>query len=259
MNRALIVDDDPQMIRAVRVNLSARGYTVTTASSGRKALSEAATVHPDVVVLDLGLPDLDGVDVIAELRRWTTVPIVVLSGRAGSSDKVEALEAGADDYVTKPFDVDELVARIRAVTRRASPEQGLGPIRLGRYLIDVDNRRVTPAAEAPASDIGAEAPASDIGPALDAQDATPTKDTAGSDQQVHLTPIQWQLLEVLLRNPGRLISQRQLLTQVWGPQYESETHYVRQYIAQLRHKLEPDPARPRHLVTELGMGYRYVP
>jgi two-component system KDP operon response regulator KdpE len=238
VNRALIVDDDPQMIRAVRVNLSARGYTVTSASSGRKALSEAATVHPDVVVLDLGLPDLDGVDVIAELRQWTTVPIVVLSGRAGSSDKVEALEAGADDYVTKPFDVDELVARIRAVTRRVTPEQGTGPIRLGRYIVDLDNRRVTPAPEASASDTG---------------------NTAGCGQEVHLTPIQWQMLEVLLRNPGRLISQRQLLTQVWGPQYESETHYVRQYIAQLRHKLEPDPARPRHLVTELGMGYRYLP
>ncbi|MGZ4664224.1 MAG: response regulator [Frankiaceae bacterium] len=244
MNRALIVDDDPQMIRAVRVNLSARGYTVTTASSGRKALSEAATVHPDVVVLDLGLPDLDGVDVIAELRRWTTVPIVVLSGRAGSSDKVEALEAGADDYVTKPFDVDELVARIRAVTRRATPEQGSGPIGLGRYIVDLDNRRVTPAPEATASDT---------------EDVSDTEDTAGSGREVHLTPIQWQLLEILLRNPGRLISQRQLLTQVWGPQYESETHYVRQYIAQLRHKLEPDPARPRHLVTELGMGYRYLP
>jgi two-component system KDP operon response regulator KdpE len=240
VNRALIVDDDPQMIRAVRVNLSARGYTVTSASSGRKALSEAATVHPDVVVLDLGLPDLDGVDVIAELRRWTTVPIVVLSGRAGSSDKVEALEAGADDYVTKPFDVDELVARIRAVTRRATPERGAGPVRLGRHIVDLDNRRVTQAPVPEATASGGENP-------------------AGSGPEVHLTPIQWQLLEVLLRNPGRLISQRQLLTQVWGPQFESETHYVRQYIAQLRHKLEPDPARPRHLVTELGMGYRYLP
>ena len=238
MNRALIVDDDPQMIRAVRVNLSARGYTVTAASTGRQALSEAATVHPDVVVLDLGLPDLDGVDVIAELRRWTTVPIVVLSGRAGSSDKVEALEAGADDYVTKPFDVDELVARIRAGTRRATPEHGNGPISLGRHIVDLDNRRVTAAPEA---------------------SATGEENLADCGPEVHLTPIQWQLLEVLLRNPGRLISQRQLLTQVWGPQYESETHYVRQYIAQLRHKLEPDPARPRYLVTELGMGYRYVP
>lgn len=226
------------MIRAVRVNLSARGYTVTSASSGKKALAEAAAVHPDVVVLDLGLPDLDGVDVIADLRRWTTVPIVVLSGRVGSSDKVEALEAGADDYVTKPFDVDELVARIRAVTRRAVPSEGFVPVRLGRYDVDLDNRRITPVPAGP---------------------DTRTQTAADTAQEVHLTPTQWQVLDVLLRNPGRLISQRQLLTRVWGPQYETETHYVRQYLAQLRHKLEADPARPRHLVTELGMGYRYLP
>jgi two-component system, OmpR family, KDP operon response regulator KdpE len=240
VSRVLVVDDDPQIVRAVRVNLSARGYTVTSAYSGRKALAEAAEVRPDVVVLDLGLPDLDGVDVIADLRRWTSVPIVVLSGRAGSSDKVEALEAGADDYVTKPFDVDELVARIRAVTRRAASLEASAPIRLGGYVVDLDNRRITLAAARPEG--GTEA------------------DHGGEiDREVHLTPTQWQLLKVLLRSPGRLISQRQLLTEVWGPQYETETHYVRQYMAQLRHKLEPDPARPRHLITELGMGYRYVP
>lgn len=240
MIRVLVVDDDPQIVRVVRLNLSARGYTVSAASTGRKAVAEAAEVRPDVVVLDLGLPDVDGVDVVADLRRWTSVPIVVLSGRAGSSDKVEALEAGADDYVTKPFDIDELVARIRAVTRRAIRPAAAGPIRLGHCIVDLDNRLVTCVDESAAARAEAHT-------------------APGGEQEVHLTPTQWQLLEVLLRNPGRLISQRQLLTEVWGPRYETETHYVRQYVAQLRHKLEPDPARPRHLITELGMGYRYVP
>ena len=239
MNRVLLVDDDPQIVRAVRVNLSARGYTVTSAYTGRQALAEAVAVRPDVVVLDLGLPDLDGVAVITDLRRWTPVPIVVLSGRAASGDKVEALDAGADDYVTKPFDIDELVARIRAVTRRTTTPGDSAPTRLGHYLIDLDNRRITPAAAQPED--GVERPG------------------AGADQEVHLTPTQWRLLDVLVRNPGRLISQRQLLTQVRGPQYETGTHYVRQYMAQLRHKLEPDPAHPRHLITEPGMGYRYLP
>jgi two-component system, OmpR family, KDP operon response regulator KdpE len=239
MNRVLLVDDDPQMVRAVRVNLSARGYTVTSAYTGRQALAEAAAVRPDVVVLDLGLPDLDGVAVITDLRRWTPVPIVVLSGRAASGDKVEALDAGADDYVTKPFDIDELVARIRAVSRRTTTPGESAPIRLGHYLIDLDNQRITPAAPQPED--GPEPPGT------------------GTDHDVHLTPTQWRLLDVLVRNPGRLISQRQLLTQIRGPHYETQTHYVRQYMAQLRHKLEPDPAHPRHLITEPGMGYRYLP
>jgi two-component system KDP operon response regulator KdpE len=239
MNRVLLVDDDPQIVRAVRVNLSARGYTVTSAYTGRQALAEAVAVRPDVVVLDLGLPDLDGVAVITDLRRWTPVPIVVLSGRAASGDKVEALDAGADDYVTKPFDIDELVARIRAVSRRTATPGASTPIRLGHYLIDLDNQRITPA---PAQ-----------------TESGPEPPGTGTDHDVHLTPTQWRLLDVLVRNPGRLISQRQLLNQVRGPQYETGTHYVRQYMAQLRHKLEPDPARPRHLITEPGMGYRYLP
>ena len=239
MNRVLLVDDDPQIVRAIRVNLSARGYTVSSAYTGRQALAEAVAVRPDVVVLDLGLPDLDGVAVITDLRRWTPVPIVVLSGRAASGDKVEALDAGADDYVTKPFDIDELVARIRAVSRRTATPGASAPIRLGHYLIDLDNQRITPAAAQ--TEDGPEPPGT------------------GTDPDVHLTPTQWRLLDVLVRNPGRLISQQQLLTQIRGPHYETETHYVRQYMAQLRHKLEPDPAHPRHLITEPGMGYRYLP
>ena len=197
MNRVLLVDDDPQIVRAIRVNLTARGYTVSSAYTGRQALAEAVAVRPDVVVLDLGLPDLDGVAVITDLRRWTPVPIVVLSGRAASGDKVEALDAGADDYVTKPFDIDELVARIRAVSRRTTTPGASAPIRLGHYLIDLDNQRITPAAAQPED--GPEPPGT------------------GTDHDVHLTPTQWRLLDVLVRNPGRLISQQQLLPRSGDP------------------------------------------
>jgi two-component system KDP operon response regulator KdpE len=186
-----------------------------------------ATARPDLVILDLGLPDIDGVEVIRRLRAWTPVPILVLSGRAGSEDKVAALDAGADDYVTKPFGVDELLARIRAVTRRAaSPGEAVPVVSIGRHTVDL------------------------------AQHAVRAGDT-GAD--VRLTPTEWHLLEILVRNPGKLVSQRQLLREVWGPQYGSETHYLRQYMAQLRRKLEADPARPRHLLTEPGMGYRFQP
>ncbi|ADL44166.1 MULTISPECIES: response regulator [Micromonospora] len=226
MTRILVVDDEPQILRALRINLRARGYDVEVAGSGAAALKAAAGHPPDLVVLDLGLPDLDGTDVIRGLRGWTAVPIIVLSGRAGSEDKVAALDAGADDYVTKPFGVDELLARIRAVTRRLAPATPAVPaLRIGHNTVDLADRTVT-------RDDGVE---------------------------VKLTPTQWAMLEKLLRNPGKLVSQRQLLHDVWGPEYHHETNYLRQYMAQLRRKLEDDPARPRHLITEPGMGYRYRP
>ncbi|TDC58279.1 response regulator [Actinomadura sp. KC345] len=221
MTRVLVVDDDPQLLRALRINLRARDYEVEVAADGTTALRRAGESPPDLVVLDLGLPDVPGVDVIHGLRGWTRVPIIVLSGRTGSQDKVEALEAGADDYVTKPFDIQELVARIRAVTRRVSATGEVARVDVGGRTVDLAGKTVSGG--------------------------------------VHLTPTEWHLLEILLRNPGKLISQRQLLTAVWGPAYQRETHYLRQYMAQLRRKLEIDPAHPRHLLTEPGMGYRFQP
>jgi two-component system KDP operon response regulator KdpE len=225
VTRVLVVDDEPQILRALRINLLARQYHVSTAATGAEALRAAANDHPDLVVLDLGLPDMDGVDVVRSLRAWSPVPIVVLSGRLNSSAKVDALDAGADDYVTKPFNVEELLARIRAVTRRLAAQESSEPVRVGRWTVDLVDRSAI-------ADDGA---------------------------AVHLTPTEWQLLDVLLRNPGRLVSQRQLLQQVWGPTYVEETHYLRQYMKNLRRKLEDDPARPQHLLTEPGMGYRYQP
>ena len=224
MTRVLIVDDEPQLLRALRINLTARQYDVVTAPDGGQALKAATEEHPDLIVLDLGLPDLDGVEVIRELRTWSPVPIVVLSGRTDSRDKVDALDAGADDYVTKPFSIDELLARIRAVTRRRNPTQTPLTTTIGRYTIDLTARSAT-------------------------ADGT----------LLHLTRTEWQLLDVLVRNPGKLLGQRQLLQEVWGPTYLEETQYLRQYMAQLRRKLEDDPSRPRHLITEPGMGYRFQP
>ncbi|MEO5877341.1 MAG: response regulator [Streptosporangiaceae bacterium] len=225
MTRVLVVDDEPQILRALRINLEARDYAVAVAADGTSALRQAGDWHPDLVVLDLGLPDLDGVDVIHGLRGWTRVPIIVLSGRVGSRDKVEALEAGADDYVTKPFGIDELIARIRAVTRRITPDLGTRTVEIGGYTVDLLTKTV-----------------------LDA-----------GNTALRLTPTEWHLLELLVRNPGLLVSQQYLLNEVWGPTYVRKTHYLRQYMAQLRHKLEPDPAHPRHLLTEPGMGYRFQP
>ena len=227
MTRVLVIDDEPPILRALRINLTARQYEVVTAVDATTALRAVDTERPDLVILDLGLPDLDGVEVIRRLRTWTPVPIVVLSGRADSTDKVEALDAGADDYVTKPFGVDELLARIRAVTRRLTVPEADETLRIGRYAVDLGRRRV-----------------------CDAEDES---------QEVHLTRTEWQLLTVLARNPGRLLGQRQLLQEVWGPTYVSETQYLRQFMAQLRRKLEDNPARPRHLMTEPGMGYRFAP
>ncbi len=225
MTCVLIVDDEPQILRALQINLHAHGYQVIAAHDGASALL-AAQKHPlDVVVLDLGLPDLDGVQVIEGLRGWTSVPIIVLSARHGSEDKVLALDAGADDYVTKPFGLDELLARLRAATRRATSNPEEAPtMTTADFVVDLAQKRVT---------------------------------RAGGD--VRLTPTEWKILEVLVRNPRRLVSQQQILTRVWGPAYAGETHYLRVYMAQLRRKLEPDPAVPRHLLTEAGMGYRFEP
>jgi two-component system, OmpR family, KDP operon response regulator KdpE len=225
MSRILVVDDEPQILRALRINLGARQYDVSTASGGAEALRVAKTAHPDLIVLDLGLPDLDGVEVINGLRSWTKVPIIVLSGRRDSRDKVDALDAGADDYVTKPFSIDELLARIRVAIRRRSDVEPPSSVRIGRYEIDLGRHHVQ-AVDDPAA-------------------------------VVHLTRTEWQLLEAVVRDPGKLVSQRYLLEQVWGPTYSTETQYVRQYMAQLRRKLEDDPARPRHLLTEPSMGYRF--
>jgi two-component system KDP operon response regulator KdpE len=235
----LVVDDEPQILRALRINLRVREYEVHVAATGAEALKMASRYPPDLVILDLGLPDLDGVEVIGGLRGWTKAPIIVLSGRADSTDKVEALDAGADDYITKPFGVEELLARMRAAVRRTGPPEDLPRIKLGDLVVDLAAKRVTRHAAVSAGGglAGAAPPPDDI----------------------RLTPTEWHLLEVLLRNPGKLLSRNQLLTEVWGPGYADATGNLRLYMAQLRRKLEPDPARPRWLITEPGMGYRYQP
>jgi two-component system KDP operon response regulator KdpE len=225
----LVVDDEPQILRALRINLRVRQYEVHTAATGAEALEVAAEHPPDLVILDLGLPDMEGVDVITGLRGWTAAPIIVLSGRADSVDKVEALDAGADDYVTKPFGMEELLARMRAAARRTGATEDPPRVRLGDITVDLAAKRVT-------KDAGHD---------------------GGAD--VRLTPTEWHLLEMLLRNPGKLLSQKQLLHDVWGPGYDNASGNLRLYMAQLRRKLEPDPARPRWLITEPGMGYRYQP
>ncbi|MEU7880130.1 response regulator [Microbispora bryophytorum] len=222
MTRILVVDDEPQILRALRINLAARRYEVEVAGDGSSALRAAADWHPDVVLLDLGLPDMDGVDVIHGLRGWSSMPILVLSGRTAITDKIAALDAGADDYVTKPFGIDELLARVRAVTRRASIHaHELASVQVGNHMVDLTSKTISGG--------------------------------------LRLTPTEWHLLEILVRNPGKLISQRHLLAEVWGRSHVKETNYLRQYMAQLRKKLEPDPSHPVHLITEPGMGYRFTP
>jgi two-component system, OmpR family, KDP operon response regulator KdpE len=231
----LIVDDDAQILRTLAVTVRAAGYEVRCAANAHEALQVAAAAPPDLVVLDLGLPDGDGTDVIRALRGWTDVPIIVLSGRTGSSDKVRALDAGADDYVTKPFGADELLARLRAARRRSGGGDASPTVRMGDLVVDLARRTVTRSGGQPAGgDVAAE-------PA------------------VHLTPTEWALLEVLVRRPGRLVSRRDLVTRVWGPEHAGDDDSLRVHVAKLRRKLEPDPSRPRHLVTEPGMGYRFQP
>jgi two-component system KDP operon response regulator KdpE len=226
MTRVLVVDDEPQILRALGINLRARGYDVDLAPDGEHALTLAASHHPDVVVLDLGLPGIDGVDVIRGLRGWSSVPIVVLSVRDGERDKVSALDAGADDYVTKPFGMDELMARLRAALRRATPAEEAPVVITPDFTIDLAAKRVH-------------------------------RGDSRGDEEVRLTPTEWHLVEVLVRHQGKLVSQRQLLQEVWGPEYHDETAYLRVHMANVRRKLEPEPSRPRYFLTEPGMGYRF--
>jgi two-component system KDP operon response regulator KdpE len=232
--RVLIVDDEPAMLRALLINLRARAYDVSTAPTGRAALAEAARRPPDAIILDLGLPDVDGVEVIRELRGWSRAPVIVLSGRTGSGDKIGALDAGANDYVTKPFSMEELLARLRAVLRRDESAPHTSRVKIGRCVIDLGAHTVTDGTVADGTGI----------------------DGTGL---VRLTPTEWRLLEILLRSPGRLVGSRLMLQEVWGPGSENNTNYLRYHMARLRRKLEEDPARPRHLLTEPGMGYRYRP
>jgi two-component system KDP operon response regulator KdpE len=244
VSRVLIVDDEPQILRALRINLRARQYEVHTAATAADALAVAAAHPPDLVILDLGLPDMDGAEVIGGLRGWTSAPIIVLSGRADSADKVAALDAGADDYVTKPFGVEELLARMRAAARRTGTAEDLPRVQLGDLMIDLAAKRVM---------------RTEGGAKIRSGEREGAAVTTGVPADVRLTPTEWHLLEVLLRNPGKLLSQRQLLRDVWGPGYDNAGGNLRLYMAQLRRKLEPDPARPRWLITEPGMGYRYQP
>ena len=219
--RILVVDDEPGLVHALAINLRAHGWDVTTALNGAGALDLAASSHPDVVLLDLGLPDISGLDVIAGIRGWSRVPIVVLSARQDGEDKVDALDAGADDYVTKPFAMNELLARLRAAVRRATPGDATeAVVEAGELTIDLARRRVLRRGE-----------------------------------EVRLSPTEWALIEVLVRNRGKLVSRDQLLREVWGPAYTTETEYLRVYTAQLRRKLEHGPAHPRHIITQPGMGY----
>ncbi|MET0590683.1 MAG: response regulator [Naasia sp.] len=229
MTTILIADDDPQILRALRITLGAKGYDVVTASDGAQAVAVAIEHKPDLYLLDLGMPELDGVDVIHALRGWSTAPILVVSGRSGSEDKVEALDAGADDYVTKPFAIDELLARVRALTRRHSDGAPATPlVSLGTVDIDLSAKSVV------------------------------RRLAGGATEHIRLTPTEWAMLELLARNPGRLVTRHTLLTEIWGSEHVTDTGYLRLYIAQLRKKIEADPSSPRHLLTESGMGYRLV-
>jgi two-component system KDP operon response regulator KdpE len=222
MTRVLVIDDEPSILRALRINLTARNYEVSTAVDGTSGLAAISRERPDAVILDLGLPDMDGTQVIHGVRGWSATPIIVLSVWGAEHQKVAALDAGADDYVTKPFGMDELLARLRAAVRRAAPAPDEPVVTTQDFTVDLAAKRVT---------------------------------RDGVD--VRLTPTEWQLLEILVRNRGRLITQKQLLQDVWGPSYGSESNYLRVYVAQLRRKLEPEPSRPRYLLTEPGMGYRF--
>ncbi|MGW6575773.1 response regulator [Streptomyces sp. NPDC054945] len=229
MTRVLVVEDDPQLVRALKINLQARKFEVEEAPDGGSALRLAAARKPDVIVLDLGLPDMDGIDVIKSVRGWSRVPILVLSARHTSEDKIRALDAGADDYVTKPFSMDELLARLRAAARRQEPTADsqadkVTVVTTDEFTVDLVAKKVH-----------------------------------RGERTVRLTPTEWHLLEILITHPGRLITQSRLLLEVWGPTYGENTNYLRVYMAQLRRKLEADPSHPRYLITEPGMGYRFEP
>ncbi|OZD60449.1 DNA-binding response regulator [Rhodococcus sp. 05-340-1] len=223
--KVLVVDDEPQIVRALRINLAARGYNVVTAATGTGALRAIASEHPDVVILDLGLPDIGGLDVLAGVRGWSEIPVIVLSARTDSGDKIDALDAGADDYITKPFGMDEFLARLRvAVRRRAITTSPTDPlVTTSSFTVDLASKRVTRDGEI-----------------------------------VHLTRTEWGVLEMLARNAGKLVGQKELLRTVWGPGHDHGSNYLRIYMSQLRRKLEIDPGKPRHLITETGMGYRLV-
>ncbi|WP_194397076.1 response regulator [Microbacterium atlanticum] len=221
--KVLIADDDPQLVRALRITLAAHGYEVIAAPDGAAAIALAAKAHPDIVMVDLGMPRLDGVEVIQALRGWSTAPIIVVSGRTGSGDKVDALDAGADDYVTKPFQIDELLARLRALSRRAGAASVPPVITFGDVVVDLSRKTVT---------------------------------RAGA--RVHLTPTEWRILEFLARHPGALVTRQSLLKDIWGTEQVADTGYLRLYVSQLRKKLEADPGRPAFLLTESGMGYRLL-
>jgi two-component system KDP operon response regulator KdpE len=224
VTKVLVIDDEVRFARALAISLRARGYDVDTATTGEEGLEQAAQGHPDVVVLDLGLPGIDGLDVLRGLRGWTTVPVIVLSARHGEPSKVDALDAGADDYVTKPFGMDELLARLRALLRRAAPfDEESAVVTTDHFTLDLAAKTAIDPAGAP----------------------------------IHLTPREWGVVEVLVRNEGKLVSQKQVLQDVWGPQYEKETDYLRVYLAAIRRKLEPDSSRPKYFITEPGMGYRF--
>ena len=223
MTRVLVVDDEAPFVRALGISLKARGYDVDTAATGEEGLVLAADHRPDAVILDLGLPTIDGLEVLSALRAWSDVPVLVLSARHLEQAKVAALDTGADDYVTKPFAFNELLARLRAITRRRMPSAGEPVVRTAHFAIDLPDKSVTT-----------------------------------SEGSVRLTPTEWRIVEVLVRHEGRLVTQRQLLQEVWGPEYATEANYLRVYLAGLRRKLEPNPSQPRYFITEPGMGYRFV-
>lgn len=223
--RILIADDDPQILRALRITLTAKGHQIFTAADGTEAITAAIDHHPDFFLIDLGMPKLDGIEVIHGIRGWSQAPILVVSGRAGAADKVEALDAGADDYITKPFAVEELLARIRALTRRVPQEDAAPVVRFGTVTIDLAAHSVT-------------------------------RDTSGGQKQIRLTPTEWAFIEILIRNAGKLVTRQTILTTIWGTEHIADTGYLRLYVSQLRRKLEEDPTRPVHLLTEPGMGYR---
>jgi len=223
-SRILVIDDEAPILESLAVNLRARDYSVDTAATGEDGLARAAAHHPDLILLDIGLPGIDGIEVVRRLRTWTPVPVIILSVRGAEADKVAALDAGADDYVTKPFGIDELLARLRAALRRVHPAPVDPVVTTGSFVVDLASHHLE-----------------------------------RDREEVHLTPTEWSIVEHLVRNPGRLVTQKELLQQVWGPQYERETNYLRVYLAGIRKKLEPDPTRPRYFVTEPGVGYRFEP